>query len=143
MYAVIRSCRYCANNKSCGIRYKLKETFKALSLEATAVVNCKNVKPYYNVGDIVPFAAWPGTEKTDETKEILQGELVGYLFDRYGNARHYAIKIKRCYSRYFQGDGDEKYWSDGENASTQFPKAEIKPDEILVFIRYNLIEFPF
>lgn len=130
---------------SCGVRYKLRELFKSLSAEATAVVNCKKVKPYYPIGEIVPFAAWAGDIKEDEEKNVLSGVLAGYIFDRYGNARTYIIKARRADSGYFEGKSSGelvKYWIDGDQAREQFPDVTLGPDEILVFVKYNNIEFP-
>lgn len=142
MYANIRSCRYCADNACCGTRYKLREMFKDLPAIATAVVNCKSVRPFYQIGERANFSAWEG-EKSDDNKTVLSGIVVGYIPDRYGHPRTYAVKVKRAFRSYFEDREGFPYWGDANDVKDQFPDSQLKEDEILVFVKYCNMEAPF
>lgn len=148
MLVYIRSCKYCGNALDCSYKREIRDNFKPLRLDATAVVNCKRVRPFHEIGDKVSVCIYtrgnPDTEvrpvdgEDDSSKyeEIVGGILVGYVYDRYGHARTYAVRIPRSYIDNFE----PQYYVDGELAKIQFPDIDLGPDEIIVFIRYTSIE---
>jgi|GEM_PF-4933713 hypothetical protein len=140
MYGMVRSCKYCADNNRCDYRKTVQEVFKTLRLEATAVINCKRVRPYYEIGDPIVFLAWKGTgEVPEDDKEAICGTLVDLLKDRNGHARTYVVKVPRYNSEYFV-DGDNRYWLDPSEALKQYPESELTSNEILVFVKYMNIQ---
>lgn len=140
MFAIIRSCRYCANNGECKYKEELRSAFRELKLEATSVVNCKRVVPYVKIGDPVSFFAWDGDYAvTDDEKDLLSGIVVGYVKDRSGHARTYVVKTDRLFTPYYESR-DSQYWIDGESAKAQFPEVDLKDNEILVFVKYVNIQ---
>lgn len=148
MLVYIRSCKYCENNPDCPYKAKIRDEFRALRLDTTAVVNCKRVIPFCSIGERVfisiydiskaekgsPFDSQE--EKLEE--EVISGVLAGYVFDRYGHARSYAVRIPRSYADHFS----PAYYCEGENAKAQFPELDLGKDEIIVFVRYLSIERP-
>lgn len=148
MLVYIRSCKYCGNNPDCSYKREIRESFKPLRLEATAVVNCKRVRPFHEIGEKVFISIYAKAENTLEasfvdreeetsrSEEIVSGILAGYVFDRYGHPRTYAVRIPRSYVRNF----DPAYYADGEQARLQFPEVKLGEDEIIVFVRYTSIE---
>nr|WP_129729948.1 hypothetical protein [Parabacteroides goldsteinii] len=140
MLSIIRSCKYCADNGSCSYRRTILDQLRNVVAEATNVVNCKRVRPYFNPGDILTFEAWK--EKvliTDDDKELICGTLVDTLKDRYGHARTYVIKVPKRVSELFE-EGDKKYWLGPGEQTNQFPGVELCSNEILVFVKYMNIQ---
>lgn len=140
MFALIRSCRYCANGEECGYKRELREAMTSIRLEATAVVNCKRVIPYVEIGGPVSFFAWDGDSAVpDEDKDLLTGIVVGHIKDRAGHTRTYVVKTDRLFTPYYESR-DSQYWIDGEAAKEQSPEVHLAENEILVFVKYLNIQ---
>lgn len=149
MLIYIRSCKYCGANPDCPLKREIRESFRSLRLEATAVVNCKRVIPFHQIGDKINVSIYTrddntlepewldGNEnETQKGEEIASGILVGFVYDRYGHPRTYAVRLPRSYARHFSA----AHYADGENARVQFPEIKLGDDEIIAFIRYTSIE---
>lgn len=140
MYGMVRSCKYCADNNRCDYRKTVQEVFKTLRLDATAVINCKRVRPYYEIGETIVLLAWKGSgEVPEDDKDMISGTLVELLKDRNGHARTYVVKVPRCNSEYFV-DGNNRYWLDPSEAAKQYPDIPLSSNEILVFVKYMNIQ---
>ena len=148
MLTYIRSCKYCGNNPQCKLKLEIRDTFRAIKLDATSVINCKQAIPFYSKGERIFFAVYNRTPEGAEPKDedfVVSGILVDYVFDKYGHVRNYVVKIPRRWSPYFEIDNgpgcrEDIFWIDGEAAANQFPKARLGADEILVFPRFNAIQ---
>ena len=148
MLVYIRSCKYCGNNPDCSYKREIRESFKPLRLEATAVVNCKRVRPFHEIGEKVFISIYSkaenileptfidAEEENTRSEEIVSGILAGFVYDRYGHPRAYAVRIPRSYAVNF----DPAYYAEGEQARLQFPEVKLGEDEIIVFVRYTSIE---
>lgn len=140
MLSVIRSCKYCADNGNCSYRRTILDQLRRIVVEATNIVNCKKVRPYFSPGEIVTFEAWKEKDSiTDDDKELVCGILVDTLKDRYGHARTYIVKVPKRVSEFFE-EGDKRYWLGPGEQISQFPKVELNSSEILVFVKYMNIQ---
>lgn len=140
MLSIIRSCKYCADNGKCSYRRTILDQLRSIVAEATTVVNCKKVRPYFNSGDIITFEAWKeGSSITDDDKELICGTLVDTLKDRYGHARTYVVKVPKRVSGLFE-EGDKRYWIGPGEQRNQFPDVELSSNEVLVFVKYMNIQ---
>lgn len=140
MLSIIRSCKYCADNGKCSYRRTILDPLRSIIAEATTVVNCKKVRPYFNPGDIITFEAWKeGDSITDDDKELICGTLVDTLKDRYGHARTYVVKVPKRVSGLFE-EGDKRYWIGPGEQRNQFPDVELSSNEVLVFVKYMNIQ---
>lgn len=140
MLSIIRSCKYCAENGKCSYRRTILDQLRSIVAEATTVVNCKKVRPYFNPGDILTFEAWKeGGSITDDDKELICGTLVDTLKDRYGHARTYVVKVPKRVSWLFE-EGDKRYWLGPGEQRNQFPDVELSSNEVLVFVKYMNIQ---
>ena len=139
MYAVIRSCKYCALNGRCPYRDEIRIALNSFRLEASAVINCKRVTPYVAIGNRASFYVWRGNTKNDDEKDIVSGIVIGYLKDRSGHPRTYIIKTEAKFKGYFK-DGSNDYWIDDIKAREQYPDVHLERSEIIVFIKYVNIQ---
>lgn len=140
MFALIRSCKYCANNGGCPVRKGLRDLFSPIHAEATAVVNCKKVTPLAEIGGNVSFFSWDGDGRVpDEEKSLCSGIVVGHIADRAGHVRTYAIKTDRIFAPYYESR-DSQYWIDGRSAREQFPGVSLQDNEIIVFAKYTNVQ---
>jgi len=148
MLAYIRSCKYCGNNPECRLKQAIRDRIKDIDIDATVVVNCKKAIPFYSKGERINFAVYNPIPEGAEPKEedfLVSGVVVDYILDKYGHVRNYVVRIPRRWSPYFEVDNgpgcrENIYWIDGEAAASQFPKAKLGKDEILVFPKYTAIQ---
>ena len=140
MLSVIRSCKYCADGGNCSYRKTILDQFRNVVAEATSIINCKRVRPYFTPGDIVTFEVWNEKDPaTDDDKELVCGTLVDTLKDRYGHVRTYVVKVPKRVSDLFE-DGDKKFWIGSGEQGSQFPDVDLSSNEILVFVKYMNIQ---